>query len=473
MPELRKGATLRVDVIDMNNLGAGIAKVDGAVVFVRGGVTGDVADVEIIKATSSYFVARIVRLVRASEHRTASECPVSNRCGGCVFRNITYEYETEIKRSIVEGAMRRAGLDIGVLPVLTAGRDSRYRNKALYPIGRLRISSNNKKSQKDRRFRSDAYIPAIGFFADHSHELIPLPGECDCLLAPESFGEICEFTRLYITENRVPPYDETTGKGIARHLYLRSSETTGEVMVTLVLTCEAAWITDFAERLMSEFPFVSGVFLNLNPEKTNVVLGRDFRLIRGKGVLTDELRGRKFEYSPGSFWQVNRGAAELLLNRAAEMADIHEGDRVLDLFCGIGTVGMAVSPADAELFGIEIVESAVMNARRNAELNGFTRAAFACCDADDPDAVRKALEPFRGSLDVVLTDPPRGGCDQSLIDIIAGLDAKRIVYISCNPNTLARDLVIFREKGLAAEWVQPVDLFPRTGHVECVCLLSK
>ena len=473
MPELRKGATLRVDVIDMNNLGAGIAKVDGAVVFVRGGVTGDVADVEIIKATSGYFVARIVRLVRASEHRIASECPVSNRCGGCVFRNITYEYETEIKRSIVEGAMRRAGLDIGVLPVLTAGRDSRYRNKALYPIGRLRISSNNKKSQKDRRFRSDAYIPAIGFFADHSHELIPLPGECDCLLAPESFGEICEFTRLYITENHVPPYDETTGKGIARHLYLRSSETTGEVMVTLVLTCEAAWITDFAERLMSEFPFVSGVFLNINPEKTNVVLGRDFRLIRGKGVLTDELRGRKFEYSPGSFWQVNRGAAELLLNRAAEMADIHEGDRVLDLFCGIGTVGMAVSPADAELFGIEIVESAVMNARRNAELNGFTRAAFACCDADDPDAVRKALEPFRGSLDAVLIDPPRGGCDQSLIDIIAGLDAKRIVYISCNPNTLARDLVIFREKGLAAEWVQPVDLFPRTGHVETVCLLSK
>ena len=473
MPELRKGATLRVDVIDMNNLGAGIAKVDGAVVFVRGGVTGDVADVEIIKATSSYFVARIVRLVKASEHRIASECPVSNRCGGCVFRNITYDYETEIKHSIVEGAMRRAGLDIGVLPVLTAGRDSRYRNKALYPIGRLRISSNNKKSQKDKRFRSDAYIPAIGFFADHSHELIPLPGECDCLLAPESFGEICEFTRLYITENRVPPYDETTGKGIARHLYLRSSETTGEVMVTLVLTCEAAWITDFAERLMSEFPFVSGVFLNINPEKTNVVLGRDFRLIRGKGVLTDELRGRKFEYSPGSFWQVNRGAAELLLNRAAEMADIHEGDRVLDLFCGIGTVGMAVSPADAELFGIEIVESAVMNARRNAELNGFTRAAFACCDADDPDAVRKALEPFRGSLDVVLTDPPRGGCDQSLIDIIAGLDAKRIVYISCNPNTLARDLVIFREKGFAAEWVQPVDLFPRTGHVETVCLLSK
>ena len=473
MPELRKGATLRVDVIDMNNLGAGIAKVDGAVVFVRGGVTGDVADVEIIKATSSYFVARIVRLVKASEHRIASECPVSNRCGGCVFRNITYDYETEIKRSIVEGAMRRAGLDIGVLPVLTAGRDSRYRNKALYPIGRLRISSNNKKSQKDRRCRSDAYIPAIGFFADHSHELIPLPGECDCLLAPESFGEICEFTRLYITENRVPPYDETTGKGIARHLYLRSSETTGEVMVTLVLTCEAGWITDFAERLMSEFPFVSGVFLNLNPEKTNVVLGRDFRLIRGKGVLTDELRGRKFEYSPGSFWQVNRGAAELLLNRAAEMADIHEGDRVLDLFCGIGTVGMAVSPADAELFGIEIVESAVMNARRNAELNSFTRAAFACCDADDPDAVRKALEPFRGSLDAVLIDPPRGGCDQSLIDIIAGLDAKRIVYISCNPNTLARDLVIFGEEGLAAEWVQPVDLFPRTGHVETVVLLSR
>ena len=170
---------------------------------------------------------------------------------------------------------------------------------------------------------------------------------------------------------------------------------------------------------------------------------------------------------------MNRGAAELLLNRAAEMADIHEGDRVLDLFCGIGTVGMAVSPADAELFGIEIVESAVMNARRNAELNGFTRAAFACCDADDPDAVRKALEPFRGSLDVVLTDPPRGGCDQSLIDIIAGLDAKRIVYISCNPNTLARDLVIFGEKGLAAEWVQPVDLFPRTGHVECVTKLER
>ena len=473
MPELRKGATLRVDVIDMNNLGAGIAKVDGAVVFVRGGVTGDVADVEIIKATSSYFVARIVRLVKASEHRIASECPVSNRCGGCVFRNITYDYETEIKRSIVEGAMRRAGLDIGVLPVLTAGRDSRYRNKALYPIGRLRISSNNKKSQKDKRFRSDAYIPAIGFFADHSHELIPLPGECDCLLAPESFGEICEFTRLYITENRVPPYDETTGKGIARPLYLRSSETTGEVMVTLVLTCEAGWITDFAERLMSEFPFVSGVFLNINPEKTNVVLGRDFRLIRGKGVLTDELRGRKFEYSPGSFWQVNRGAAELLLNRAAEMADIHEGDRVLDLFCGIGTVGMAVSPADAELFGIEIVESAVMNARRNAELNGFTRAAFACCDADDPDAVRKALEPFRGSLDAVLIDPPRGGCDPGLIDLVSGLDAKRIVYISCNPNTLARDLVMLREKGLAAEWVQPVDLFPRTGHVETVCLLSK
>ena len=533
MADLSKGSTHIVRITDMNNFGVGVARVDGAVVFVRGGCDGDLAEVQIIKAASGYFVARLARLIESSPHRAESGCPVSNRCGGCVFRHITYEHELELKRGIVASAMRRAGVGAEVLPVLSTGSCARYRNKALYPIGVNRIpaprgeafdarmnASAGRGGAFDARMnasagraeaknadiggtrvsrgevknsprsvkkgvrtsagapsKKDFYVlprPVIGFFADHSHEIIPLPDGCDCLLQPEIFGKICDFTLDFLEMRRVPAYDELTGKGLIRHLYLRASEATGKVMATIVSSSDGSFADDYADELTRAFSEVSSVYLNVNPDSTNIVLGEKYRLLKGEATLSDSLCGRFFEFEPGSFWQVNRRAAEMLLETAKGLAGLKPGARVLDLFCGIGTVGIAISPKDAHLTGVEIVESAVRNAKRNAERNGFSDAEFVCCDADDPEAVAKELRRLSAKKpDAVLIDPPRGGCGSGLIDLIAELDAEKIVYISCNPNTLARDLALFGGKGYSVGSLQPVDMFPRTGHIETVCLLSK
>lgn len=447
-----KNSIYRLNVTDMNGMGAGIARLDGMVVFVQGGCTGDEVDARIIKITKNYLVARIEKLIKPSEYRIESNCPVSKRCGGCVYRNITYEYELECKRRAVEAEMRKNHLDIKVLPPLHGSPDG-YRNKAQYPVGRGKDGSI-----------------AIGFYAQRSHEIIDL--DENCRLQPEIFANIAAFLKKFMRENDIEPYDELTQKGIVRHLYLRRSESTEGVMVCIVATKKFDKLNLFAKELTEAIPEVISVWLNINDKNTNVVLGKHYEKLIGE-ELKDELCGRRFEISPSSFWQVNRKMAEVLYDLAGELADIKPGQKVLDLFCGIGSVGQSICKEGTKLIGIEIVPEAVENARKNALRNGFSDAEYACIDAGDKNAVEKEIKKLGSELDLMILDPPRGGCAPELLELLAKYTKSDIVYISCGPDTLARDLAIMQQYGYNIGDAHTVDLFPRTGHVETVCLLSK
>ncbi|MCI8387749.1 MAG: 23S rRNA (uracil(1939)-C(5))-methyltransferase RlmD [Clostridiales bacterium] len=461
----------------MNSLGVGVARlqlddntsanVGSVVVFVQGGCTGDVCEVKIIKVASSYLVARIEKLLEPSPYRVEPDCKLAKKCGGCVFRGISYAHELELKRGFVQSAMRKSGVDIEVAEVLSVSGSSGsavgYRNKCQLPVG----------SDKNGNI-------VVGFYAERTHEIIPLYGsegcDSDCKIQPRVFSEIAEFLRGWFEAHHIKPYDEVKHTGSVRHLYFRRSESTDEVMVCVVNRVHCEWMNELSDGLRARFSEVASVYENINPDRTNVVLGREYRLISGSEKLRDRLcvngRERTFDISPESFWQVNRTAAELLYAKAGELADIKPGERVLDLFCGIGTIGMSVCPPENELYGIEIVEAAVENARGNAQINGCTKAQFSCCDAADADAIDRELDRIGvDDMDVILLDPPRKGCAPELLERLARTRA-RIVYISCNPETLARDLARMRSLGYECSRVTPVDMFPRTGHVECVVRIT-
>ncbi len=451
-------------ITDINNLGCGVGRIDGVVTFVAGACTGDELTVKLIKVTSDYNVGKIEKINKPSPHRIDPGCSAAKRCGGCVYRYVTYEHELELKRNRVLMAMKKAGLTVDVEDVLHTGELDGYRNKAQYPIGTVTFGKG-----KDAVTRT-----AIGFYAEKSHDIIPCVNEDgSCRLQPPIFGEIADFVRVFMDENKLSAYDEVSGKGIMRHLYLRRSETMGEVMVCLVATEKNDKILSLACALCGKFDCIASLYVNINRKNTNVVLGSEYHLLYGEKKLTDELCGRTFEISPQSFWQVNRRGAEMLYNKAAELAGIKPGERVLDLFCGIGTVGMSVCREDAKLYGIEIVPEAVENAKRNAKLNGYKNAQFICCDAADPDSFNRELDRIaEGGLDAVILDPPRKGCSPELLAKLKDIAPERIVYISCNPDTLARDIAVLGDE-YVCERVTPVDMFPRTGHVECCLLLCR
>ncbi len=453
----RKNDIASVNITDINNLGYGVGRIDGVVTFVAGACTGDELTVRIIKATTDYNVGKIEKICKPSPYRISPDCVAAKRCGGCVYRYVSYEHELSLKKNTVMASMKKAGLSLEIADVLTTGEISCYRNKAQYPVGRTAHGNT-----------------AIGFYAEKSHEIIPCVSEDgSCRLQPEIFGEIADFIRRYMDEHLIPAYDEGTGNGLVRHLYMRRSETLGEVMLCLVVTRDNDKIQQLANAVAEKFPAIVSLYINVNSANTNVVLGKIWRLTYGKERITDTLCGREFEISPQSFWQVNRRAAEMLYRKAAELADIQSGETVLDLFCGIGTVGMSVCEKDAMLYGIEIVPEAVENARLNAARNGFSNAQFLCLDASDPKQFDGELRRiFSDAPDVVILDPPRKGCSSALLETLCEFAPERIVYISCNPDTLARDIAALKGHYLC-ETVTPVDLFPRTGHVECVTLLIK
>ncbi len=461
----KKNEIVELSITDINNLGCGVGRVRGVVTFVSGAVTGDELLVRIIKVASDYNVGKIEKIIKASPHRTEPGCSAAKRCGGCVYRYVTYEHELELKRGRVIAAMKKAGLDnINVGQVLHTGELDGYRNKAQYPVGSVRFGKGS----------DTVYKTAIGFYAEKSHDIIPCVFEDDsCRLQPEIFGEIADFVRVWMDENKLAAYNEETEDGVMRHLYLRRSETTGEVMLCFVVNERSDKIKALTKAVCERFADIASVFENVNSKNTNVVLGREYHLLYGKEMLTDKLCGRTFEISPQSFWQVNRKGAEMLYRKAAELADIKAGERVLDLFCGIGTVGMSVCTPDVKLYGIEIVPQAVENARKNAARNGFENAEFVCADAADPLDFDKHLTHIaEGGLDAVILDPPRKGCSPELLEKLRAIVPKRIVYISCNPDTLARDIALL-DGAYKCDAVTPVDMFPRTGHCEAVCLLKR
>lgn len=457
-----KKQSYNIDITDMNNLGNGITRIDGKVVFVKHGVYGDSAEIQIIKETSDYCIARIEKLTAPSKYRTDSRCLFSKRCGSCVYTEISREFELELKKKTVINELRKNGLnDIEVLDTVRAGGHKGYRNKIQLPVG------------KDRNGKT-----ITGYYAGHSHEII----SCNsCALQPDIANEIVSFVRSYSDR-------EDWSASTLRHIYLRlGTDCNGvqNIMLCLVAGRKPVKIDEFADDICEKFPQISGILLNYNTEETNVILGDRFETIRGRDYIYDCLCGLNFKISPQSFYQVNHDAAESAYRIIAEKINLLPGESLLDLYCGIGTIGLTVASQTKGVYltGIEIVPEAVQNAEYNAAANGFdvcsadslyscrpdvsSRAAFICGSADNiPDEI----------YDAAIIDPPRKGCSADLIDKLAELSekgCKRIVYMSCNPATLARDLVLLRERGITAEGaVTPVDMFPGTGHVECIVLLK-
>ena len=445
---ITKNSVHNITITDINNLGYGVGKIDGIVTFVAGAVTGDELEVKIIKVNKSYLVGKIEKIKARSAHRCDDNCRVGVRCGGCVYRHVSYEHELELKRGYVKSCFAKAGVkDIEVAPTRTTGMTDGYRNKAQYPVA---MGKNGIE---------------IGFFATKTHDIVNIDS---CALQPAVFGDICAELKRFMEEYKIAPYDEISGKGSVRHIYLRHAKNTAEIMVCIVINTPTLSHSDkLVERLTLAFPEVKSIMLNVNGKNTNVVLGDTYKCIYGKPYITDVLCGKRFNISAGSFYQVNHDAAELLYGIAKEKAKINPTDTVLDLYCGIGTIGLCIASDAKELWGVEIVDEAVECAKENAKLNGVENAHFVCADAGDP---------FSADIptpDIVILDPPRKGCTRELISRIAELGINKVVYISCGPDTLARDVAQFTELGYEPDEVIPVDLFPRTGHCEAVVSLKR
>ncbi len=448
---LKKNQIEEAEITAMSSDGNGIAKIDGMVVFVPYTAVGDKLKIRIVKVQKNYSFGIIEEILQPSPDRVDDHCPVYKKCGGCAFRHISYEAELRHKAEFVQSNLRRlGGLDPVMLPITPSPLVQGYRNKAQYPI---------------REY--DGKIEA-GFFAKRSHRVISC---ASCDLQPAFFEQILEYTKQFLEEYHISAYDEQTGKGKVRHLYIRYGEVSGEVMVCLVVNSERLpHAAEYVEGLLKVCPQVVSVVLNINREQNNVILGQKCITLYGKDTIEDTLCDVRFELSPLSFYQVNRQAAEKLYRLAAEMAQFEGNELLIDLYCGAGTIGLSMASKVRELIGVEIVPDAVENAKENAKRCGVENARFICADAKEA-AAQLAAENLHP--DVIVVDPPRKGCDLEVLQAIAAMAPKRLVMISCNSASLARDCKELEALGYHLEKAAPVDLFPRTTHVETVVLLSK
>ncbi|MEE1219568.1 MAG: 23S rRNA (uracil(1939)-C(5))-methyltransferase RlmD [Ruminococcus sp.] len=451
---LRKNDIIKLTITSATAEGSGVGRTDdGIAVFVPLSAVGDELEVRILKVKKTYAFGKIENIIKPSESRIEADCPYFSKCGGCVWRHISYESELEIKNQRVIDAVERIGGISGVdfKPIISNENTLRYRNKAQFPIGK----DNNENT-------------LIGFYAFHSHRIIDC---CDCALQPEIFTKVVSIVRSFIELTNADIYNEQTGKGRLRHLYMRMGEITNELMVCLVVNGNGLKQEDVLVKMLREaLPNLKSVIINSNREKTNVILGPKNRVAYGSDHITDILCGLKFKISPFSFWQVNRAQAEKLYSKAKEYANLKSDEILLDLYCGTGTIGLTMADSCKKLVGVEIVEDAIKDANENAIVNGINNAEFICADA------AKAAEKLRNDglkPDVIILDPPRKGCGEELINTIFEMSPKRIVYVSCDPATLSRDLKLLQEGGYEAKEITPCDMFSRTAHVESVCSLSR
>ncbi|MBQ8134986.1 MAG: 23S rRNA (uracil(1939)-C(5))-methyltransferase RlmD [Clostridia bacterium] len=450
--ELKKNDIYTSEITDYTIEGSGVCKIDGVAVFVPGACVGDKAEIRILKTAKNYAYGKLEKLIEASKDRTESDCIISGKCGGCTFRHISYEAELQFKQKRVTDALVRiGGVDSEIIEdIIGCEEPDHYRNKAQLPI----------TVDKDGKIR-------VGFFAPRSHRVIPLDS---CALQSKAFELATEVFLEWANSEKISVYDEKTHSGILRHLYLRHAKKTDELMVCIVanadkLRHEKRLVSMLTERLGN----LKTVVLNINQEKTNVITGKKCRNLFGDGYITDELCGLKFRISPLSFYQVNRDQAERLYGIAADFADLKQGENLIDMYCGTGTIGLSMADRVGSLIGVEIIPQAIEDAKKNAADNKISNAEFICSNAAQ---AAKQLKDRGVCPDCIVLDPPRKGCGKELIEIVSEMLPKRIVYVSCDPATLARDIKLFEEKGFTSKKAVPVDMFPRTCHVETVVLMS-
>jgi 23S rRNA (uracil1939-C5)-methyltransferase len=446
---LRKNDEIELYIEDFTSQGSAVGRFEGMAVFVSGAAAGDRALVHIIKVKSTYAIGKCVKILKPSKDRIAPDCECAGSCGGCAYRHISYEAEKQTKIKRVEDAFKRiGGIDKKLDGYIEPDELTRYRNKAEYPVS------------FDRELK-------IGFYALHTHRIT----DCrDCVLQPEIFADIVAIIRKWIIEFGVPVYDSETGKGLLRHIYIRQGAVSKEIMVCLVINGREIPKANELVKRLAEIENIKSIVLNINTAGNNVILGEECKTVYGSDYIYDELCSVKIRLSPLSFYQINHAQAEKLYKRAAEYAQLDGTQTVLDMYCGAGTIGLSMAKSAKKIIGVEIVEPAVRDAKINAELNGITNAQFYCADASQAAQMLKeeGIKP-----DVIVLDPPRKGCSAELVKTVSEMQPDRVVYVSCDPATLARDCKRFAELGYKVEKLTAVDLFPRTVHCEAVCLLIK
>ena len=450
---LEKNKKYRCEIVDIGQNGVGIGKYEGFTVFVDGALLGEVVDVKITKSKKNYAEGVISKIIEPSKYRVDRVCSMKYRsCGGCQIQELDYKKQLEIKTNSVKEDLKRIGglENITVHPALGMVNPFRYRNKAQFPVQ-----------------KSDGKLK-IGFYKKKSHEVIDMD---KCVIQHEKNDEIVGIVRQYMEDNNISAYDEKTHKGTIRHILTKVGYTTGDVMVVLVVTDTKLPNMEFlVEELKSKIDGFKTLVLNVNKEKTNVILGRNNINVFGEGKIIDNIGELEFEISPLSFFQVNPTQTEVLYGKALEYARLEEGDVVFDIYCGIGTISLFLAKKASQVYGVEIVEEAILDARKNAKRNNIENAEFYVGKAEE---VVPRLYKEGKRANVVVVDPPRKGCDEKVLDTIVNMQPDRVVYVSCNPATLARDLKYMVERGYECEEVQPVDMFPHSVHVECVALLTR
>ena len=445
--ELAKNQEHTVTIEGYGEGGMGVARIDGRVVFVHGALRGEKCRVLILKTLKSVAFAKVLEVIEPSSERITPDCPYFPRCGGCTYRHIRYEEELRLKKQRVQDNLSRiGGSDVTVEEILGAQDTLRYRNKAQYPVS------------KDG---------AVGFYRARTHEVI----ECEhCLLVKPEAAAAAEALREYMQSCRVAGYDEKTGRGLVRHLYVRSNAAEESLICVLVNGDKLPKEDRLVTLLRDACPKCTGIVLGTNTKKGNVILGDRYRTLWGSDRLEDTLCGKTFRLSVPSFYQVNRAQAERLYAKAIEFADLTGRETVLDLYCGAGTITLALSDHAKKVLGAEIVPEAIDDARENAARNGVKNAEFFCGDASD---VAKKLARENLRPDVITVDPPRKGLAADVVESIAEMQPQRVVYVSCDSATMARDVKRFADFGYTAQRACAVDMFPRADHVETVVLLSK
>ena len=447
---LIKNQVYEATIVDYTAEGQGVAKIEGCAVFVPNALVGEKCTVRIEKAQKTWASGKIVELLEKSPHRVNRECPVAKLCGGCDFWHMTYEEETRLKANRVLQALNRiGGENLTEMPILSAPTCYGYRNKAQYPVA----------SKKNRAY--------AGFFRAGTHSVVE---NSRCLILPEETDKVKDVVIDYVNQFRITAYDEENHKGLLRHIYVRRGAVSGQILVCLVVNGrKLPHIPELLERL-KKIPGFTTLVLSVNTRPGNAILGDEFITLYGPGYIEDTLCGLNFRLSPRSFYQVNHHQAQRLYETAISQAGITKADTVLDLYCGVGTITLAMASAAGKVIGVEVIPQAVEDARDNAKRNGIPNAEFFCGDAGQ---AALELEAKGIRADVAIVDPPRKGLNADTIEALHRMAPRRIVYVSCDPATLARDVALLKERGYRLQSATAADLFPRCAHVESVVCLTR
>lgn len=460
--ELKKNQEIILKIDDLGNNGEGIGRLDGYALFVKDALPGETIRARIMKCNKKYGFARMMEVLECSDSgRVKPKCPVARQCGGCTLQHLSYEKQLAYKEKKVKDCLVRiGGLDaekVEWLPILGMETPWQYRNKAQFPV----------KMQKDD---SGVLRPVAGFYAGRTHSIIPVT---DCAIQHPCMKEILDTVLSWMQEQHVTAYDEVSHRGLVRHLYIRRAYHTSQIMVCLVLN--GRQISENLQRTLIEklsgIQGMTSIFLNINTDQTNIILGKEMILLWGQEYIEDKIGEISYHISPQSFYQVNPVQTEKLYQTALEFAGLTGEETVWDLYCGIGTISLFLAKNAKKVYGVEIVPAAIQNARENARLNGIQNAEFFCGAAEE--VVPRLAEELAALADVVVVDPPRKGCDGVLLDTIVKMAPARIVYVSCDPGTLARDVKLLGEKGYEVKKVRACDMFGQGGHVEVACCLQR